>query len=124
MRFEDMTPEMVERAKGCETAEERTAFIRENGIELTDEQLEGIAGGKKFGNRQAVNAQITKTATPGCPRGASARARSGGTSGRTTRRDASTAGRWTGSGGSNQALSIGVDKNSLGRRSAELQHGA
>ena len=45
MRFEDMTPEMVERAKGCETAEERTAFIRENGVELTDKQLEGIAGG-------------------------------------------------------------------------------
>ena len=52
MRFEDMTPEMVERAKGCETAEERTAFIRENGIELTDEQLEGISGGKKFGETQ------------------------------------------------------------------------
>ena len=52
MRFEDMTPEMVERAKGCETAEERTAFIRENGVELTDEQLEGISGGG-WGDRRA-----------------------------------------------------------------------
>ena len=37
MRLEDMTPEMVEKAKGCETPEERMAFIRENGIELTVE---------------------------------------------------------------------------------------
>ena len=50
MRFEDMTPEMVEEAKGCETPEERMAFIRENGVELTDEQLEGISGGAKKTN--------------------------------------------------------------------------
>jgi hypothetical protein len=46
MRLEDMTPEMVEEAKKCETPEERLAFIRENGVELTDEQMEGIAGGR------------------------------------------------------------------------------
>lgn len=46
MRFEDLSPKQVERAKGCETAEERMAFVAENGIELTDEQLEGIAGGR------------------------------------------------------------------------------
>ena len=50
MRFEDMTPEMVEEAKKRETPEERLAFIQENGIELTDEQLGGIAGGRKFGD--------------------------------------------------------------------------
>ena len=47
MRLEDMTPEMVEEAKKRESREERMAFIQENGIELTDEQLEGIAGGHK-----------------------------------------------------------------------------
>ena len=45
MRFEDMTPEMIEKIRGCETDEERMAFIEENGIELDDEQLDGIAGG-------------------------------------------------------------------------------
>ena len=45
MRFEELTPEMTEQAKKCETAEERRAFIEENGIELTDEQLQSIAGG-------------------------------------------------------------------------------
>ena len=49
MRLEDMTPKMIEQAKGCETDEERLAFIQENGIELTDEQLEGISGGSKGG---------------------------------------------------------------------------
>ena len=46
MRFENMTPEMIEKAKKCETAEERMAFIEENGIELDDKQLESIAGGR------------------------------------------------------------------------------
>ena len=45
MRFEDMTPEMIEKVRECETAEERKTFLEENGIELTNEQLEGIAGG-------------------------------------------------------------------------------
>ncbi|MBR3225923.1 MAG: hypothetical protein IKF78_11445 [Atopobiaceae bacterium] len=46
MRFEEMNPEQVEKAKSCETTEERMAFVKENGIELTDERLEGIAGGR------------------------------------------------------------------------------
>ena len=69
MRFEDMTPEMVERAKGCETAEERTAFIRENGIELTDEQLEGIAGGKKFGESSSSQCPNNKDGHSWVPTG-------------------------------------------------------
>ena len=46
MRFEDMTPEMIEKIRGCETDEERRAVLEENGIELDDEQLDGIAGGR------------------------------------------------------------------------------
>ncbi len=46
MRIEELSSEQVERAKGCETDEERKAFIAENGIDLTDEQLEDIAGGE------------------------------------------------------------------------------
>ena len=44
MKFEELTPEQIEKAKKCETREERMAFIKENGIELTDEQLESVAG--------------------------------------------------------------------------------
>ena len=49
MRFEELTPEQIEQAKKCETPEERAAFMEENGIELSDEQLENIAGGETGG---------------------------------------------------------------------------
>ena len=47
MRFDQMTPELREKAQKCETAEERMAFVEESGIELTDEQLEAISGGNR-----------------------------------------------------------------------------
>ena len=40
-----MTPEQVEQAKKCVTAEERMEFIKDNGVELSDEQLDAISGG-------------------------------------------------------------------------------
>ena len=46
MRIENMTPEQIEQAKKCETPEERLAFVKENGIELTDEQLDAMSGGE------------------------------------------------------------------------------
>lgn len=40
----NITPEFLEKAKG-KTAEELIALVREEGVELTDEQLEAISGG-------------------------------------------------------------------------------
>ena len=37
MKFEELSPEQIERAKKCETLEERMAFIADEGIELTSE---------------------------------------------------------------------------------------
>ena len=45
MKFEDLPPEQQERAKALKTPEEAMAFIKEEGIELTDEELEQVAGG-------------------------------------------------------------------------------
>lgn len=45
MDFEDLTPEQKNRAIACQTPEELAAFAREEGVELSDEQLEGITGG-------------------------------------------------------------------------------
>ena len=45
MGFEDLTPEQIEKAKACKTAEELAAIAKEEGAELADEALEGIAGG-------------------------------------------------------------------------------
>lgn len=40
-----MSPEQAEQARRCETSEERMAFISDNDIDLTDEQMDAIAGG-------------------------------------------------------------------------------
>lgn len=45
MDFSNLTPEQIEQAKKCASPEERLAFIKENGVELTDEQLENVSAG-------------------------------------------------------------------------------
>lgn len=45
MDINSLTPEQMEKAKACTTAEELVALAKKEGIELTDEQLEAIAGG-------------------------------------------------------------------------------
>lgn len=45
MKFEDLTPEQQEKAKKIKTAEEALAFVKEEGIELTDEEIAEISGG-------------------------------------------------------------------------------
>lgn len=44
MKPEELTPELIEQAKQCTTRGERLAFLRDNAIELTDEQLATING--------------------------------------------------------------------------------
>ena len=46
MNIEDLTPELKEQAKACKTKEEFLAFAKSNLISLSDEQLEGLAGGE------------------------------------------------------------------------------
>ena len=50
MDFKDLTPEQMEKAKACTSAEELIALAKTEGLELTDEQLEGIAGGDEWYN--------------------------------------------------------------------------
>ena len=45
MKFEDLTPAMMEKARACQTSEKVLALARESGYELSDEELGGIAGG-------------------------------------------------------------------------------
>ena len=44
MRLEDLSPEQIKLAKACSTREERLAFIADNGIDLTDEEMDALAG--------------------------------------------------------------------------------
>lgn len=45
MEFNDLTPELKERARACKTTEELVALAHSEGIELSDEQLEAFSGG-------------------------------------------------------------------------------
>ena len=46
MTFEKLTAEQMEKAKNCDNVEELVILAKEEGSELSDEQLDAIAGGK------------------------------------------------------------------------------
>ncbi|MBR2834409.1 MAG: hypothetical protein IKE43_01650 [Coriobacteriales bacterium] len=48
MDFSDLTPEQIEKAKECKSADELVALAQEEGIELSDEQLEAFSGGENW----------------------------------------------------------------------------
>ena len=45
MNFEELTPEQQEKARACTTPEELLALAKEEGIELSDTDLETVSGG-------------------------------------------------------------------------------
>jgi len=45
MKFEDLSPELQEKARACKSNEELLKLAAEEGMTLTDEELEEIAGG-------------------------------------------------------------------------------
>ena len=45
MKFEDLSPELQEKARECKSNEELLALAEEAGIALSDEELEQVAGG-------------------------------------------------------------------------------
>jgi hypothetical protein len=45
VNYKNLSPEQQEKAKACVSPEELAALAEEEGFELSDEMLEGIAGG-------------------------------------------------------------------------------
>ena len=45
MKFENLTPEQLAKAKACKTPEDYLALAKEEGYELTNEELDQVAGG-------------------------------------------------------------------------------
>jgi len=45
MNFNELTDDTKAKLRGCETPEELLALAREEGYELTEEELEGVNGG-------------------------------------------------------------------------------
>lgn len=55
MRPEELMPELLKQAQKCETDEERMEFIKDNNIELSEEELDMVTGGKGiFGRRSQL----------------------------------------------------------------------
>ena len=50
MTFDELTPELREKAKECKTPEELVALAREEGITLSDKELSQISGGAGWNN--------------------------------------------------------------------------
>lgn len=48
MEFKDLTPEQREKAKTCTSPEELLAFAQAEGFDLSDEQIEAVAGGSDW----------------------------------------------------------------------------
>ncbi len=46
MEFDELSEDLKERAKACKTPEEMLALAKDEGMVLSDEDLEQIAGGK------------------------------------------------------------------------------
>ena len=46
MSFEDLkSPELQDKLKSCKTTDEIIGLVRAEGVDLTDEQLQALAGG-------------------------------------------------------------------------------
>ena len=45
MNFNDLTDEQKAKAQACKTPDEILALAKEEGYELSDDELEGVAGG-------------------------------------------------------------------------------
>ena len=48
MEFENLTEEQKAKVMACKTADELVALAKEEGVDLSDEQLDSIAGGDSF----------------------------------------------------------------------------
>ena len=57
MKFEDLSPELQEKASACKTPEELIELAKSEGMELGEEELEAINGG-----------MVSGWSIPGCPK--------------------------------------------------------
>ena len=71
MGFEDLSPELQEKARACKSIEELSELAAAVGVRLTDDELEAIVGGackkdcSKHGMSCKVDTQcLTKTGGP------------------------------------------------------------
>ena len=61
-----LTEEQIARVKACKTTEEMLALAKEEGIELTEEQLEAVSGGNCGGTGTSTRVRSGKIVCPYC----------------------------------------------------------
>ena len=54
MNYDDLNPELIEKAKACTSAAELVALAKSEGIELSDDELEAVAGGDRSSTWDAL----------------------------------------------------------------------
>ena len=67
MDLDDLTPELKEKALACKTAEEFLALAKEEGFELTNEQLDTLSGGATWDscNSKSCSSYCPRKDSPG-----------------------------------------------------------
>lgn len=65
MGFDELSPELQEKAKACNTPEELKALCSEEGIKLSDEEIMGLAGG---GSPLCSKKHCLEYSTSTCPK--------------------------------------------------------
>ena len=48
MNLSNISQELMDKARNCKTPEELLALAKQEGVELSDEDLEGISGGQDW----------------------------------------------------------------------------
>ena len=59
MNYEDLTPELKDKARACATPEEVRELAEESGCELADEELNAVSGGIDFNSCDGYCGQYT-----------------------------------------------------------------
>ena len=66
MEYKDLTPEQMEKARECKTKDELVALAKEEGVELTEEQLEAVSGGSWSGDPSDCDALTCESKDCSC----------------------------------------------------------
>ena len=59
MNFDDLSAEQKEKAAACTTPQELIELAQSEGVDLSDEQLDAVAGGEDWGQCGNYTPQLT-----------------------------------------------------------------
>ena len=57
MNYDDLSPELKERVRACKSTEELLSLAQDEGLELSDEELQAVSGGFSWCARDGSGCQ-------------------------------------------------------------------